>query len=285
MNKDLGRLDLRDEKILEEQLSKIFKLLEDGQQEDARSTLVTLISTPNFFIREFIGKKLAEYKNTKSIEAIIKKLEGHKFYGVRATIIFYYFNKYITEPEKILPILEKSWSNTPWETEYVIYDLWQNFPALMKDVMLKWADSEFEKKRAFAYHGLEAIAGTDIQYVTNIVEKNLDSDNEDMQKRIVLVLMNAIKSSPGELYSYIRHWLSNSSENRKKTLFTTMKKMITQACYSNVNFKSPRTEEFYNLTMQAIRDWKEDSDYSIASMGDKLVYFSKSPHLYESESS
>ena len=285
MAKDLGRLDLRDVKNYESQLAKVYKFLDDNDLSQAESTLKKLISTPNYYVREFIGKKLTDYYNSKLLDKIIKKLEGDKVYGVRATLVFYFYYKHQDDPVKVLKYLEKYWSNTPWEIEQIVYELWQNYPDLMKVEMLKWAESEHVKKRSFAYHGLESIAAFDVQYILNIVEKNIDTDDEEMSKRIVNVLSHTAKASPAECYSYIHEWLTHHTDNRASTLFVAMKKMITIACYNYTNFKTPKTEEFYLLTLQAIQDWKNDSNPKISNMGERLVYFSKSPHLYEASNS
>ncbi|MCL2063293.1 MAG: hypothetical protein FWG98_02840 [Candidatus Cloacimonetes bacterium] len=277
MNKDLGRLDFRDIKVYDEKMSKIFHLLDEGQTEKAKDIIIKMLTTPNYFIREFVGKKLVNYQNKELMDQLILSFLGHKVYGVRAAVIFYYNLKFNKDPEKIISLLELCWNDTPWETEHVLHEMWQKYPAIMKKEMMRWAKSEFNKQRTLAYHGIEAIAGSDPTYITTIIELNLDSDNLELQKKITNVLTHAVKGSPAECYSFIREWLTNPSETRIKTLYITMKKLVSIAIHNHTNNKSPKNDEFYLLTMQSIKDWKADPDKSISSMGEKLVSYVKNP--------
>ena len=278
MSKDLGRLDLRDKKEYEDKLSKIFKQIDEGKIEYAKDCIVKLLTTPNYFIREFIGKYLLNYQDKEQMDDIILSFLGHKIYGVRAATIFYYYNKYTSNPEKIISCLEINWKDTPWETEQVLFEMWQKHPSVMKKEMKKWANSEFNKQRTLAYHGIEAISNTDPTYITSIIEINLDIDYLDLQKKITNVLTHAVKGSPSECYSFIREWLTNPSEIRIKTLFITMKKLISIANHNHTNNKSSKNDEFYLLTMQVIKDWKADPDTSVSSFGEKLASYLKNPH-------
>ena len=283
MNKDLGRLELRDIRNQDEQLEKIFKFINDQKFEQARANLVKMLSTPNYFIREYIGKKLVEYKDGDMMDQVILMLLGHKVYGVRAATIFYYHKKYQKEPKRMLSLLEMSWGDTPWETEQVLYELWQKHPAIMKKEMIKWAESPFEKQRTLAYHGIETIASGDSIFITSIVEKNLDNESLEIQKKITNVLTHAVRINPAECYSFIREWLTDLSESRKRTLYIVMKKLVSIAMNSHSNNKTPRNDEFYLLTMQVIKDWKSDPDKSISSLGEKLVSLTKNPYFNDND--
>ena len=283
MNKNLGRLDLREIKSHEDAIAKIFKLLDDGKVEQARTHMVKLLSTPNYFIREFVGKKLTEYHDVEVMDKVVLTLLGHKIYGVRAATIFYYYLKYYKSPRKLLSLMGMSWSDTPWETEQILYEMWQKYPAVMKKEMIFWAESPFEKQRMLAYHGIEAIANADPVFITTMIEKNLDDECVEVQKKITNVLTHAVRVSPAECYSFIREWLSKPSEARKRTLYIAMRKLVSMALNSQGNGKSSKNDEFYLLTMQSIKDWKADPDEAISSIGEKLVSFSKNPQYSDSD--
>jgi len=282
MNKDLGRLELRDIRENEEKMSKIFKQIDEGKTEQAKKKLIALLNTPNYFVREFVGKKLVEYHDKKLMDQIVLSLLGHKIYGVRAALIFYYYTKYHSEPKKIISVLEMNWGDTPWETEHVLYEMWQKHPSIMKAEMVKWAESPYEKQRTLAYHGIENIASVDPGYIVSVIEKNLDDESIDVQKKITNVLTHTVRVSPAECYCFIREWLLKPSDARLKTLYITMKKLVSIAMHNSSN-KAAKNDEFYLLTMQVIKDWKADPDTSISSVGEKLVSFAKNPQLNDSE--
>ena len=283
MSKDLGRLDLRDIKDNEEKLSKIFKYLDNGKIDTAKTAIVKLLNTPNYFLREFIGKKLVEYHDDKLMDEIIISLIGHKTYGVRAATIFYYYLKYNNDTPKILDLLKMNINDTPWETEQIIHEMWQKHPVIMKKEMSNWANSESDKQRTIAYHAIEIVANDDPIFITKMIEKNIDTDNLEVQKKITNVLTHTARVNPAVCYPFIREWLTKPSENRNRTLNIAMRKLISMALQIVANNKSAKNDEFYILTMQSIKDWKSDPIKSVASMGDKLVNFAKNPQPGDSD--
>jgi len=280
MSRDLGRLDATDIKEADQKLQKIFNYLETDKNDLAKTNLAQLLTTSNYFLREYFGKKLASYKNTEKMELLILHLIGHKTYGVRASILFYYYYKNLSSPEKIVNILDMSWNDTPWETEHILQELWQKHPDLMKEKMLQWADSIHEKQRTFAYHGIENVASSDPFFITKMIEKNLDDPLIEIQKKISNVLTHTARIRPAECYSFVREWLTKPTEVRQRTIFIAMKKLITLAYLNNVKNKS---DDFYLLTIQSINDWKTDPDRSVSNMGERLVTFSKNPNFNDQD--
>ena len=149
----------------------------------------------------------------------------------------------------------------------------------MKEKMKIWAESEFVKQKALAYHGIEQIAATDPIYVLKLIEKNLDEPNLELQKKISNVLSHVVKARPAEAYSFFREWLTKPSESRNKTIFLSMKRLVSIASQAKTN----KTDDFYILTMQVIKDWKVDPVKSVAIIGDKLVNFAKNPAFNETD--
>jgi len=278
MNKDVGRLTSKEVKDLEAKVTEIFVNLDDNKEEIAKEEIIKLLSTPNYFIREIVGKKLVEYHDGDRMDTVVLSLLGHKTYGVRAATIFYYFLKYSEDPQKIFNILEISWGDTPWETEHILHEMWIKYPDLMKIEMMKWVTSEFDKQRALAYHGMELIAGNDPFYIAACVEINLDNENVDVQKKIANVLTHVVRAKPAESLPYLREWLTKPTEQRTKTIYLSMKKLLSIAIQNATNGKISRSDDFYLLTMHAINDWKVDPLENIVEIGTKLVNFTKKPN-------
>ena len=277
MYKDLGRLELREIQDTEAKVKKKFKYLDADKVETAKEHIVKLLSTPNYFVRELVGKKLTEYHDDEKMDQLILGLLGHKTYGVRAATTFYYFLRHNDDPKKIINLLEMSWHDTPWETEHILYEMWNKYPKIMKKEMSNWAASTFEKQRALAYHGMETLAAHDPLFVLNTVEKNIDDGDVDLQKKMSVVLTSVIKTKPAECYPFIREWITKPSENRINTLCIVMKKLVGMAVTHHGHGKANKNDEFRLLTMQTIADWKSDHDTNVADMGKTLVAFSKNP--------
>jgi len=279
MNRDTGRLDLRVIRETDECIQKIYQDIKKEKIDNAKNNIIKLLSTSNFFIREYVGKKFVDCPYEDQMNTIISELIDHKIYGVRAGIIFYHYIKYDNNPEKIFTLLDKSWNDTPWETEFILHEMWQKHPDIMKTKMLAWAESDFVKQKTIAYHGIENIANSDPIYVLKLIEKNLNEPNLDLQKKISNILSHVVKARPAEAYSFFREWLTNPSECRNKTIFLAMKKLVSIASLP----KTSKTDDFYILTMQTVQDWKVDPVKSVSIMGEKLASFAKNPIFNEQE--
>lgn len=283
MHKELGRLALKDIKDNDDKVNKIFKYINDGKIELGKKEIIKLLSTPNYFVREQIGKKLVDFHDGDLMDQIVLSMLGHKVYGVRAAIIFYYYLKYNHEPLKVINLLEMSWGDTPWEVEHILLEMWKKHPAIMKKEMPKWIKSQFEKQRSFAFHGMELIAADDPNFILNLIEKSIDDISPEVQKKISFLLFNVGINRPAETYPFLRHLLLDFNETRLKTVNVTMKKLISSAVHSKQS-KNAKAKDFILLTNQTLKDWKNDPRKDISSLGKKLVEFSKNPPLIEQDS-
>ena len=155
---EIGRLDGDDRKELNEILDSIFSYLNKDKLELAQKKLISISKTPNYFIREYLGKSLTDYSKKTKMKKIIKPMLKHKIYGVRATALFFYYDLDKGNPEKIFKLLEKTFDSVPWEVESVINEMWRSYPEFMKENIVNWINSENSQKRALSFHGMENIA-------------------------------------------------------------------------------------------------------------------------------
>ena len=270
MLKDIGRLDSDMTKEIDARLSEIFELLDKGtakSKTDAMKKLNAIAKSPNYFIREYLGKQMLEYKNRDLICEIAKKMLKHKFYGIRATALFFFVTVYEKDPEKVLETLEDLFESVPWEVESVINDLWRNHPDVMKRKMLEWLGAENETKRALSFHGMENIANQDPVYIMDFINRAIDDDSMEVQKKITHILTQVARSRPAECYPYIHEWLLDADDKRMKTLWVSMKKLANIVIQKS---RRDKTQEFIMLTHRTIQDWRHDDNPNVAEMGGKL---------------
>ncbi len=267
MLKKIGRLDMDD---IAEIVQIVDKLAKDLVKDKAKAEkdLNNISKTPNYFVREELGKQLAGLTDQRKLLGIAQKMLVHKFYGVRATALFYFFNKYNSEPGKILEVLEKTYETVPWESESIINFMWKRYAKVMKVKMLEWIVAENDKQRAISFHGMENIAGNDPDYIMDFIGRVIDDESMEVQKKITHILTQVARSKPGECYPYIREWLATANDRRMKTLWVSMKKLANIVIQKSRRDKS---QEFMMLTHQTISDWKRDSNANVASMGKKLA--------------
>ncbi len=268
MIKGIGRLEPKEIKIIEEKVEKLFKVFLSGEKDKGIKQLAKLLSTQNYFVRELIGKKLAEYPNQDFMDALVLELTPHKLYGVRAAVLFYYWAKYENNPSILIMFLDSFWDNTPWEVEAIIADMWRRYPEITKDCMLRWLESPDQKQRALAFHGMENVAGEDPMYILDCVAKTIDDDSLDVQKKITHILTQLARIRPAECYPFMREWLTQSNETRQKTIWVSMKKLVN---IINQRNSRDKIDEFVILTQQTINDWKNDENEFVAGMGTKLA--------------
>lgn len=265
----IGRLDSESRNELKEILDSIYKLLDENKKMKAEKKLTELSKTPNYFIREFTGKYLINYKDQRKIVPIVKKMISHKIYGVRATALFYYYMRYREDPEVMIEILEKSFKNIPWEVESIINEMWKRYPELMKERMKKWIVSDNSQQRALAFHGMENIAHSDPNYIMHFISTAIDDKTMEVQKKITHILTQVARANPIIVFPYIREWLSDADEKRIKTIWVSMKKLANIIIQRN---HRERSGEFVLLTQQTINDWANDENENVAKMGKKLSY-------------
>ncbi len=266
--KEVGRLDNSKIKEIEAKGDDIFRSLDNDKIDLAQKKILKIVNTPNYFIREILGKKLASYKNHDVINPIILELLTHKIYGARATALFYYFQKYYDDPSKIVMFIDSTYDTTPWEVEVILVDLWRRYPQVMKLEMRRWLETGDEKKKALSFHGMENIAAEDPQYVLEFIGFAIDDPSMEVQKKITHLLTQVARIRPAESYPFIREWLINATEIRMRTIWVSMKKLANIIIQRS---KKDKTEEFVILTTQTISDWRNDENEAISSFGTKLA--------------
>ncbi|MEN6445308.1 MAG: DNA alkylation repair protein [Candidatus Cloacimonas sp.] len=267
MIKEIGRLNLDDYKILDAEVEKIFRNLEKGKYALAEKQIIDTGNTANYFVREEMGKRLAQYPGNGELDAICIRLLEHFIYGVRATALFYFYYKHQEHPEIIVKTVEKTFESVPWESETICFELWKKAPDVMQEYMPLWAESDNEKKRAISMHGMENIASRHPQYVLTFVSRLLDDESEEVQKKVSHILTQVGRQRPVQCYSNIRRWLMEGDENRIRILWQTMKKLAN--IYSQRS-RRDKTNEFMNITQKTISDWRNDSNPKVSLMGSKL---------------
>jgi len=266
---EIGRLDGDDRKELNEILDAIFAYLDKDEIEKAQKKLVTISKTPNYFIREYLGKSLTDYSKKAKVKKIITPMLKHRIYGVRATALFYFYDLDKDNPEKIFKLLEKTFDSVPWEVESVINDMWRMYPDFMKENIVNWINSDNSQKRALSFHGMENIAKSDPGFIMEFISKAIDDEKIEVQKKITHILTQVARANPIVVFPYIREWLSGGSEKRIKTIWVSMKKLANIVVQRSRRDKS---EEFVLLTQQTINDWTNDENESVSNMGERLSY-------------
>jgi len=265
---EIGRLDSEDRLELNDELEEIFKLLNKDKLKVVEKRLINLAKTPNYFVREYIGKYLAKYEDHEKMIKLINGMLIHKIYGVRATALFYLYTIHYDEPEVLYKFVEETFDSVPWEVESIINNLWKRFPDMMKENMRSWIDSENSQQRALSFHGMECIAYDDPIYIMNYIAKAIDDETIEVQKKITHILTQVAKSNPIIVFPYIREWLAEADETRIKTIWVSMKKMANIVVQKN---RRDQREEFVILTEQTIQDWKNDENENVAEMGKRLL--------------
>ncbi|PID28808.1 MAG: hypothetical protein CSB55_03395 [Candidatus Cloacimonadota bacterium] len=267
MLKAIGRLDNASIRELDTLLEDIHKYVKENKRKKAVEAINKTAKTPNYFIREYMGKKMTGFENRELVSSIAEDMLKHKIYGIRATGLFYFYNLYFKEPQKLFPYLEKNFENIHWEAESIINELWKRHPKIMKVEMLKWIKDENENKRALSFHGMENIAGKDPGYIMDFLTHAIDDESIEVQKKITHILTQVARSRPAESYPYIREWLLDADETRLKTLWVSMKKLANIVIQKS---KRDKTQEFIMLTQRTIKDWRKDENKNVSSMGNKL---------------
>jgi len=268
MVKTIGRLEFKDIKAIDLKMEEIFKSLSQNNIDKAFKILNKILNTQNYFVREVVGKKLTTYPDQSVIDSLVLiNFTDSRIYGVRAAGLFYYWEKYRNEPNKLISLLDSFWDNTPWEVEAILADMWRRFPVETKKHMVSWLDSPNPKQRTLAFHGMEHVADEDPLYILECITKNIDDSSADVQKKMTHVITQVARTRPAECYPFLREWLLEANEARLKTVWSAMKKLVSIANQKN---GKDRTDDFYILTKQTIHDWKNDQNEHVAAIGLKL---------------
>lgn len=265
----IGRLDADDKKELYLMIQDIFSLIDNEDEEKVKKELKRIGMTQNYFIREYIGQELGKLDTEKKLYDIFIEFLNHKFYGSRAIAIFYLSTMHANDVEKIFSILEQTFETTHWEVEAIIADLWKADPDFMKTNMLEWIQSDNPLRRALSFHGMEHISNTDPTYVMDFIEKAIDDNTIEVQKKITHVLTQIARDNPIIVYPYVRKWLLDASDKRIKTIWISMKKL---ANIVNQRARRDFNDKFVMLTEQTIDDWTHDNNQKVVTMGNNLQY-------------
>jgi len=268
MLRAVGRLTGDDLKLMDLQVDKIYKALDKDNLALAEKKIHEIANTPNYFTREELGKRLAQYKGNGALDTITTTMLDNRTYGLRATALFYYYYKRQDDPRVIVKILEKTLDTVPWETETILFEMWKRNSDVMKEEMLLWAKSEREKKRAIAMHGMENIATKDPQYIMSFVSNLLMDDAPEVQKKITHLLTQVGRMRPVQCYAAIKGWLLDADETRFRTIWMTMKKLANILMQRS---RREKTQDFINVTHKTVREWKNDPNQNVSQMGSKLA--------------
>jgi len=268
MIKEIGRLKLDDYKVMDAQVEKIFRNLDKDKIELATKQITDMANTPNYFVREELGKRLANYDGPGAMEDVCAELLEDHLYGIRATALFYFYYKRMADPAVIIRILDKTVESVPWESETIMMELWKRDPDMMKQTMPLWAQSPSEKKRAMSMHGMEGIAIRSPQYVLTFIERLIDDESEEVQNKISNLLSQVGRHRPLHTYVNIRRWLRDGDETRARVIWNTMKKLASIVAQRNRQDQSP---DFVSVTQRAIADWRADSAPIVSQMGNRLA--------------
>ncbi|MCB5250380.1 MAG: hypothetical protein RBS16_08615 [Candidatus Cloacimonadales bacterium] len=268
MIKTIGRLEYKEIKELKERVDEIYDFIIYDGEERAVKALNKLLSTPNYYVREIVGKHLANYdRQDKVLLFVLQNFTSSDIYGVRAAGLFYYWECYKTEPESLIVLLNGFWDNTPWEVEAIILDMWKRYPEETKKHMKDWLNSDNPKQKTLALHGIENLAKTDHEFIFETLARHIDEENESMQRKIENIIIQSTKVKPAQSYPYIRFWFIDGDDNRRILLRSVMDKLVD---YASHRTKEPAHDVFYQLTNQILKDWTVDNCKELVNMTIKL---------------
>jgi len=163
--------------------------------------------------------------------------------------------------------LEKTVETVPWESETICFELWKNYPEVMKEEMPHWAMSPNENKRSMSMHGMENIADKNPQYILTFIGRLLDDESEEVQKKIGHILTQVGRQRPLQTYANIRRWLVGASEERVDAIWQTLRKLGSIFSQKNQRDKG---FDFMNVTRRVTQEWKNDPDPNVAQMSNRL---------------
>ncbi|OQY39022.1 MAG: hypothetical protein B6226_02695 [Candidatus Cloacimonetes bacterium 4572_65] len=272
MLKQVGRLTPEDLKELRAKVAGIFEQIENDKMTSALRRINNTANTTNYFVREELGKMLAECENKEGMDELCNKMLKHKLYGIRAAALFYFYYKDKKNPYEVIEVLGKYFDKVPWEAESIAYNMWKKHPDIMKKYMPEWCFDENEVKRSLSLHGMENIATNDPKYVMRFIGRMIDDESLDVQKKITHILTQVGRQRPTQCYPIVRKWLLKADDKRIKTIWVTMKKL---ANIINQKSKRDKSPEFVKETMNTVKEWKKDSNKNVSSMGTKLAYILK----------
>jgi len=267
MIKSIGRLNLDDYKLIDSQVEKIFVCLSKDKIEEATELITAMANTQNYFVREELGKRLANYEGPGAMKEVCAKLLDDHIYGIRATALFYFYYSNIDNPEVLLHILSKTVETVRWESEHIIEELWKSHPELMRREMPQWALSPSPKKRAMSMHGMNKIALDSPQFVLMHLEKLVDDEDPEVQEKFVKILIQVGRHRPQHAYTNIYRWLKSGSEDRARLLRDAVKVLVSIVARRE---REEQSNDFWAVTKKAVSDWRKDPSPLVSQMGNRL---------------
>ncbi|MEA2104764.1 MAG: DNA alkylation repair protein [Candidatus Cloacimonadota bacterium] len=266
MVKKIGRLSRNEKNEIYEEIHDFIDQFKKSNK-TAEKKLNKLVNCPNYFGREFIASYLAKSPIANKLKSVMKKLLDSKEYPVRATALFFFYNYYASQPEKMIDIVSEYFDSIKWEAENIIDIFWKSNQKLMKKNMLKWIESPDERKRSLSFHGLENLCYHDPQFVLEFIEKIIDDESIEVQKKITHTIIQVARVKPAIVYPYIREWLVDADEKRQKTIWVSMTKLVNSL--HGLGAKE-RSKDFVMLTKETIKNWKFEKNRKISKMGSQL---------------
>jgi len=271
MVKEIGRLNEKEEKELRYKTEKTLKLLDESPKKGEKK-FEEFASCKNYFGRILIAETAANSPQKDKVVEIAKSLLDSKNYAKRATALFFFYNYLMGKPEEMIEIVSNYYDSIKWEAENIMDHFWKEYPELMKSNMMKWIESADGSKRSISFHGLENISQKDPHFVMEFIEKIIDDESIEVQKKITHTIIQIARARPAEVYPYLKEWLKDADNKRIKTIWVSMKKLANSLRSSG---GKERNNDFAILTKDTIRDWKRSSNPQISTMGEKLTQIIK----------
>jgi 3-methyladenine DNA glycosylase AlkC len=266
MVKEIGRLTNDEEQELIEETKKALELFKKGS-ESGRHAIEKIAGCKNYFGRLIIAETLARSELKDEIaQNVTQKLLSSRNYAKRATALFFFYYYYDGQPEKIIDIVSEYYNDIKWEAENIMDEFWKKYPNLMKQNMTKWIENKDENKRSLSFHGLGNIGPKDPHFAMEFIEKIIDDESIEVQKKITHTIVQLARARPADVYPYLKEWLRDADEKRVKTIWVSMKKLASGLTSNGKD----RNKDFELLTKDTIRDWMHDKNPKISTMGEKL---------------
>jgi len=183
----IGRLTDREEKELQQETIAALEIYKSNEKKGTKK-IEELAACKNYFGREIVGKTAANSEEKDNLEDLMRGLLDSKIYTKRATALFFFMYFYKKQPEKMIEIVSEYYDSIKWEAENIMDQFWKDYPQLMKQNMLKWIESEDERKRSLSFHGLENFSEKDPHLLWNSLQKSLMMKVSKFKKRSLILL-------------------------------------------------------------------------------------------------
>jgi 3-methyladenine DNA glycosylase AlkC len=266
MVKKIGRLNEKEEKEIIYETEKVLELWEKSATK-GKKKFEELTACKNYFGRIIVAEKAANSTQKEEVAKLAKLLLDSHSYAKRATALFFFYYYYTEQPEEMIEIVSNYYNSIRWEAENIMDQFWKEYPDLMKANMMKWIESKDGGKRSLSFHGLENISQKDPQFVMEFIEKIIDDESLEVQKKITHTIIQIARYRPAEVYPYLKEWLKDADDRRIKTIWVSMKKLANGLRSTGGKEKN---NNFAMLTIDTIKDWKSDKNPKVSTMGEKL---------------